>query len=373
MKILAIIILSLVGTLMFNTPTQSYADSQLDSLINIAIQARDNLNINISQITNVPIEIIKMYKQGSDETDALTKAANQKNITSARQHFISAMKFFKYTNDKINSLNTTEANDQQETNVIKLQNEIIKMKNIGEQLRTVAIINHANFNSTQFYELIQKAKQDLDKGNVDNVLKSIEILNQSMIDTHNSLVTIAKKTTNYRARDFTEKQIEILNKTGDLSISENTVIQTQRSSIPTASNDITSKENLVEMIIKIRQHISEGNIDEALKVMKSLKTYQNERSKTSESLTPQISTNIQNNTKITVNSGAITSPSNTISNSIKSNSTYSDHNGINSTESNKTAYKIIPHKNFETEQQSKVKKDKNPQNILKNNQVKKKE
>jgi hypothetical protein len=224
MKILAIIILSLVGTLMLNVPIQSYADSQFDSMINIAIQARNNIKINISQITNVPIEIIKMYKQGSDETDALTKAVNQKNITSAKLHFLSAMKFFKYTNDKINSLNKTQVNDQQETNMIKLQSEIIRLKNSGEQLRTVAIINHANFNSIQFDQLIQKAKQDLDKGKVDDALKSIKILNQSVIDTHNSFVTLAQKTANYRAKDFAEKQIETLNKKEDLSISKNKII-----------------------------------------------------------------------------------------------------------------------------------------------------
>ena len=130
MKILAIIFLALVGTLVINGPIQSYADPQLDALLNIATQARDHLKMNISQINNVPDEIARLFKQGSDETDALSKAINKNDIVSARQHFLSAMKFFKYTNDEINSLNTTEANDQQGTYVIKLQSEIIRMKNI---------------------------------------------------------------------------------------------------------------------------------------------------------------------------------------------------------------------------------------------------
>jgi soluble cytochrome b562 len=363
MKVLAIILLSIVGTLMLNGPIQSYADPQLDTLVNIAIQARNNLNINISQITNVPIEIIQIYKQGSDETDALTKAANQQNITSAEQHFLSAMKFFKSTNDKINSLNTTEANDQQRTNVIKLQSEITRIEQIGERLRTVAITNHADFNFTQFDQSIQKAKQDLDNGKVDDALKSIEISNQFMIDAHHFLATIAEKRTTDRAKDFTEKQIETLNKTGDLNISKNPVIQTPKiASMPVTSNNVTSEENPMEMITKIRKLISEGNVDEALKVMKSLKTYQNEKSKTSESL-PQISTNMQNNTEVTVNPNAITPPSNiTISNPIKLDSSYSNHSKTNSSmKTNKTESKVIPHGNIGTEQQSKVKKDKNPE------------
>ncbi len=368
MKVLAIILLVLVGTLMLNGPIQSYADPQLDTLVNIAMQARNNLNINISQITNIPIEIIQIYKQGSDETDALTKAVNQQNVTSARQHFLSAMKFFKSTNDKINSLNTTEANDQQRTNVMKLQSEITRIEKIGERLRTIAITNHADFNFTQFDQSIQKAKQDLDNGKVDDALKSIQISNQFMIDAHHSLATIAEKRTTDRAKDFTEKQIETLNKTGDLNISKNPVIQTPRiASMPVTSNNVTSEENPMEMIAKIRKLISEGNVDEALKVMKSLKTYQNEKSKTSESLpqtTPQISTNMQNNTEVTVNPDAITPPSNiTISNPIKPDSSYSDHSRTNSDgiETNKTESKVIPHGNIDTEQQSKVKKDNNPE------------
>jgi len=318
MKILAIILLALVGTLMLNGPIQSYADPQLDTLVNIAIQARNNLNINISQITNVPIEIIQIYKQGSDETDALTKAVNQQNITSARQHFLSAMKFFKSTNDKIDSLNATEVNDQQKTDVIILQNEIAKIEHIGERLKTIAITNHVDLNFTQFDQSIQKAKQDLDNDKIDDALKSIEISNQFMIDAHHSLATIAEKRTTDRAKDFTEKQIEILNKTGDLNISKNPMIQTpSNSSMSITSNNVTSMENPMEMITKIRKLISEGNVDEALKVMKSLKTYQNEKSKTSESL-PQLGTN----------------------------------SGV---EANKTGSKVIPHGNIGKEQQDKNK------------------
>src|SRR5579872_6683900 len=95
MKSLTIIIAALVGTLILNGPIQSYADPQLDTLVNIATQARDSLNISISQIPNIPDKITSLYKQGSNETDALTQAANKQDIALAKQHFLSAMNFFK--------------------------------------------------------------------------------------------------------------------------------------------------------------------------------------------------------------------------------------------------------------------------------------
>src|SRR5215831_1339673 len=149
-KISAIIIISLVGTFILNGAHQSYADPQLDTLLRIASQARDNLSVNISQINSVPIEISQLFKQGSDETDALTKAVDQQNVTSARQHFLFAMKLFKQTNDDISSLNMTTSNDLQRADVIQLQSEIARIDKIGETLRSIAITNHVDVNFTQF-------------------------------------------------------------------------------------------------------------------------------------------------------------------------------------------------------------------------------
>jgi len=195
MKILPIILLALVGTLILNGPIQSYADPQLDALLRIATQARDNLNMNISQIQNAPAEITSLFKQGSSETDALSKAIAKQDIVSARQHFLSAMNFFKATNDKINSLNATVGNDQQRVDDIQLQSEITRLEKFGQTLRTIALTNNINFDFTPFDKLIQKATQDLDAGKITEASKSIASANQFMNDAHDSLATVAKQRT----------------------------------------------------------------------------------------------------------------------------------------------------------------------------------
>ena len=57
MRGLSFILLALVGTMILEIPIQSYADPQLDILLNIATQARDNLSAAISQTNNVSDEI----------------------------------------------------------------------------------------------------------------------------------------------------------------------------------------------------------------------------------------------------------------------------------------------------------------------------
>ncbi|MDE1770119.1 MAG: hypothetical protein KGI28_06165 [Thaumarchaeota archaeon] len=272
MKAIAVILLALVGTLIINGPIQSYADPQLDALLQIATQARDNLKVNISQISNVSDEIKNLFKQGSDETDALSNAIDKKDVASARKHFLSAMNFFKSTNEKINSLGTTQANNQQTPDVSQLQDDITRIEKLGETLKTIAITNHATFDFTQFDQLIQKAKQDLDNGNTNEVSKLIEQTNQILTNAHHSLTEVAKQRTSDRIKDFAAKQIQRLDQAGNNT--QNNVMQTPKiSSTDKTSSNFTFPENQKDMSAKLKKLVSEGKVDEALKEIKPLKKH----------------------------------------------------------------------------------------------------
>jgi hypothetical protein len=272
MKTLAIILLALVGTLILNGPIQSYADPQLDALLQIATQARENLKMNISQITNVPDEITNLFNQGSNETDALSNSINQNDVTSARQHFLSAMNFFKVTNEKINSLNITQTNDQAQTSTLQLQSEISRIEKIGEMLKTISITNHASLDFSQFDQLIQKAKQDLDNGNASEASKSIDEANSIVIDAHHSLTEVAKQRTSERAKDFTEKQIDRLGKIENTS--ENSTTQAPKIPPTRTISNFTIYENPKDVVTKLKKLSAEGKVDEALKMIKSFEAYQ---------------------------------------------------------------------------------------------------
>src|SRR2546426_11073036 len=268
MKMLSFALIALVGTMMLNIPMQSFADPQLDTLLRIATQARDNLSITISQINNVPDEIAKLYNQGSAETDNLAKAVDQHDDTSAKQHFLSAMQFFKTTNDKINSLNATVSTDQQRADLLRLQSEITRMDNIGKRLKTISINNHVDIDFTTLDQFLQTARQDLDAGNIEDASKAIQSANRFVVDAHHSLATVAKQRTSDRAKDFTEKQIERFNNQNITSITP----------LPPAAsiqnNTNATQENPQEMVSKLRKLVSEGKVDEAINVIKSLEAYQ---------------------------------------------------------------------------------------------------
>ncbi|MGB9003190.1 MAG: hypothetical protein WCC52_05230 [Nitrosotalea sp.] len=280
MKTLSSFLLILVAAMIFAIPNQSYADPQLDTLLNIATQARDNLSITISQISNVTDEINQLYSQGSNETDALAEAINQNDTNSAKQHFLAAMKFFQETNDQINSLNATSSNDQQKMEmIIQLRGEISRLENMGSLLKSIASENNIDINFTNFDETIQNATQDLDSGNSDDALKQLQNANNFVVETHNSLTSIAQERISEREKNFAENQIVQLNNTSQLNTTQNIIPMNSSHAAPVTNNsNITTESNPKDMVAELKQLVSEGKIDQAINLIKIIQAYQKSQS-----------------------------------------------------------------------------------------------
>lgn len=214
MKSLAFVLLVLVVSMVFtNTPSTVFADSQLDSLLRIANQARDNIKIRLSQLATVPDEINKLYQQGSSETDLLAQSIKQEDVTSAKQHFLTAMRLFKDASDKIpSSAPTIAADTRSVTDSSRLKIAITRLEKDAEKLKDIASKNNVEIDFSEFNRLIQTAKENLDAGKIDEVNKTLGIAKQFIIDTYNSLSTTAKQRTQDRVKDFATKQIELLDK-----------------------------------------------------------------------------------------------------------------------------------------------------------------
>lgn len=213
MKSLAFVLLVLVVSMVFtNIPSTVFADSQLDSLLRIANQARDNIKIRLSQLTTIPDEINNLYKQGSSETDLLAQSIKQEDVTSAKQHFLIAMKLFKDASDKIPSSTSIAANTRTITDSSQLKIVITRMEKDAENIKNIANKNNVEIDFSEFDRLIQNAKENLDTGKIDEVNKALVAAKQILIDAHNFLSTAAKQKTQDRVKDFVTKQIEMLDK-----------------------------------------------------------------------------------------------------------------------------------------------------------------
>ena len=90
----SIVLLALVSSMIFSSiPVSVYADSQSDSLIRIASQARDQVKIQLSKVDETQ-EIKEKFELGSEQIKLLIEAVKIEDVATARQHFLSAMTIF---------------------------------------------------------------------------------------------------------------------------------------------------------------------------------------------------------------------------------------------------------------------------------------
>jgi hypothetical protein len=345
MKPLAFVLLVLVGSLILtNLLPLSYADSNLDTLLRIATQARDNINIQLSQLPTIPDETNQLYKQGAEETDALAQSISQNDQSSSKEHFLSAMKIFKTINDKISSLTPVTSEQTSQIDTLQLKSGINRMQKLGDRLETIATKNNVEIDFTKFNETMQDARQNLGAGNTDQVNKDLETANQFLLDAHQLLADAAKKKTPDRAKDFTEKQIQRLSQVNETRSLQNVTrfVAPPITPTPQITNE-SQPENIHDMIIQLKQLVSEGKIDEAIKLIKLIEAFQNTLTSSQIPITETQNSIRSDN----VNASEITNPVNNSSMTKPNNQTQSDtKNNVNATQ-NANIVNNPPHVNNE--------------------------
>jgi hypothetical protein len=218
MKPLTLVLLVLVGSMILTSiSSQVYADPQLDSLLRIANQARDNIKIRLSQLATIPDEIAKLYREGSAETDALAQSITKEDVSSSRQHFLSAMKLFRDVSNKMHSLTPIDPPPPPDTT--RYKKAIDRMEKDGEMVKALATKYNLNIGFTEFDNLIQTARQHLNAGNLEEVTKTLEIAKQFLIHTHNSIKDVVKQKPSDRDRSNTANEIPSTPQTSDEAIS----------------------------------------------------------------------------------------------------------------------------------------------------------
>ena len=217
------LIASLLGTIL----TYAYAESETESLVRLATQARDHIKLELSNTESVPNEIKKLYEQGSAEIDALNNAAKEENTEEARIHFLAAMKIFKEIGQQISQVRpVAERALAQDTNTqYGIKPVIDRMEKYVDRLKGIAEKNGVEIDFQTLDELIITAKNNYNSGDLGSAEKTIGILESLTLDVYNVLKDNADQKNAVRAKDFAEKQIQrvdtLIVQAKDLGLSEN--------------------------------------------------------------------------------------------------------------------------------------------------------
>ncbi len=258
------VLLFLTAVLIGTITTTAYAESEAESLVRLAMQARDHIKSQLSN-TAVPDEIKKLYEQGSAEIDALTTAAKEENVEEARIHFLAAMKIFKEIGQQISQARqAAEIALAQDTDTqYGVKPVIDRMERYVDRLKEIAKRNGVEIDFQTLDGLITTAKNHYNKGDLESAEKTIDVLESLTLDVYNTLKNDADQKKTSRVKNFTEKQIQqidaLIVQAKDLGLSENITRNLEQSKLQLINAANSSQVvTQTKLIITIKNQFDES-------------------------------------------------------------------------------------------------------------------
>jgi len=269
--------LFLIASLLGTISTHAYAESETESLVRLAMQARDHIKSELSNTESVPDEIKKLYEQGSAEIDALNNAAKEENTEEARAHFLAAMRIFKEIGQQISQARpVAELALAQDTNTqYGIKPVIDRMEKYVDRLKGIAEKNGVEIDFQALDELITTARNNYNSGDLGSAEKTIGILESLTLDVYNALKDNADQKKAMRAKDFAEKQIQrvdiLIVQAKDLGLSENITknLEQSRLQLIKASNSSQIAKQ-TKIIITLKNQFDESKANRIDAIIKNL-------------------------------------------------------------------------------------------------------
>jgi len=271
-KVTSIALLVLVASMIMGSiPNYVYADSQSNSLIRIATQARDQLRIQLLKV-DTSQEIKEKFELGSTEIESLIKALKDENIPAAREHFLSAMKIFNEIIQQISertSTSETTLSASQPAEAPRISNEIDRSERYIDQLKGISDKNGFEIDFSHAYELIDIARNQLGEGNSEAANSTIEEIKHSISELNKTLREKTRQYTTDRAKTLAEKYLEDLDiliaEAEEVGVSQETLAKLaeikEHLNSASDSSDVEQIINELRYLISVKQDFEDTKIE----------------------------------------------------------------------------------------------------------------
>jgi len=278
-KIVTFGLLFLVTSMIFSMPAQIYADPGLDSLVKITTQARDHIRFQLSNISEPSSEIKRLYEHGVSETELVISAAEQGDAKTAKTHFLPAMQAFKEVGRLMNEQRTiaqVALSDSIDTR-FGIKPVIDRMERYADRLKVIAEKNQVDVDFTALDELIATAKQNYNDNNLDEAKRTIEIIESVTLDIYNILKEDANQKKILRAKGFAEKHIQritiLIQQTKDLGMLENVTKNLEQSQLKLIqASDPKQIAKHTKIIISMKNQVDESKTNRINAIIDQLET-----------------------------------------------------------------------------------------------------
>jgi len=250
-------LLALVVSMVFSgIPISVEAQVDPNILLKIALRAQKQIETQISN-QQVSDEVKKLFEEGSAEVDSLRDSLENDDISSARNHFLSAMKTFKKIYQMILERPTIEAVTSVSNVEHNLSSDLERVIKFLSKLKTIAEKHDSGVDFSEIERLISITKSNIHDGNFDEAKKNIVQIKRLLSDIKTTLVAQANESKTARAKDFAQKHLD---KLANFIEKIKKLEGIDSSQIQEAERILSEAKNL----------LSDGNTNEAFKLLRTL-------------------------------------------------------------------------------------------------------
>jgi hypothetical protein len=241
----------------------AFADSKLDSFVNLATQARTQVKLQLDKMPSTSNEIKSLYAQGDSETEQLAAAVKRGDSVEAKKHFLAAMKAFRQItqmfSDEIPTPEPPTPKQAVQVPDFDYGNALKRFEANENILKSVAAKNNLQVDFSKFDTLLQTAKSNLASGDMVTLEKTFADLKAAGTDLQNTIKNMVTEQSNKRAVSFANTYISkidtILAQAKELNLSEDQITKLQN-----ARQELASGGDPNQMVIKIKR-VYQINLD----------------------------------------------------------------------------------------------------------------
>jgi hypothetical protein len=248
--------------------TPVFADSKLDSFVNLASQARAQVKVQLDKMPSVSEEIKSLYTQGDSATEQLIISVKKGDAAEAKKHFLVAMKSFRQITQSFSdptpistppTLAAPKITSEPQTPEFDYANALKRFEANINILKSVAAKNTLQVDFSRIDNLLQTAKSSQASGDTATLEKTFLELKTAGAELQTTIKDLVKARSDTRAVAFANKYVTkidaVLAQAKELNLSEEQITKLQK-----AREELASGGDPAQMVIKIKR-VYQINLD----------------------------------------------------------------------------------------------------------------
>ncbi len=248
-------LLILVTSMIFaGLTTTAYGETDPTILLTLAKRAQNQIQNQITEES--PEEIKELYNRGVEEISLLEDSLTKKDLESAKQHFLNAMKIFTQlthmTDKQPTAQVTTQARSEPRSN---FSSDLERIQIYVSNLKVLAKKYNAPIEFGKLDQLFVQARQQISSNSTDEIQKTLEEIKSIVLEINNQIRDFAAKQQEERAKKYAQQYLEQLDRLIEAAKSQG-VSEDIIQKLELARERLSTATNPQEIVREIKEIIS---------------------------------------------------------------------------------------------------------------------